>query len=179
VPGKPGLVVALTLAIVLVGSGARARAAAKAVDGVVNLNTATPEVLALLPGLGPAKIERILVYRRKRPFRTVDELVRIKGVGRRMVRALRPHLAVSGPTTATAIRSEPRSAAAALAALSKADAAARPPLTTAMPARAPPRAPAAAPGAHPVAHPAIRAPPRTPGIAAVPLAARGHCLRPP
>ncbi|HVR64047.1 MAG TPA: hypothetical protein VMU50_19245, partial [Polyangia bacterium] len=32
--------------------------------------------------------------------RTVDELVRIKGIGPKMVKQLRAHLAVSGPTTA-------------------------------------------------------------------------------
>jgi hypothetical protein len=54
----------------------------------------------MLPGIGPAKAQSILAYRKRRPFRTVDELVRIKGIGRRMVRQLRPHLAVTGPTTA-------------------------------------------------------------------------------
>lgn len=81
---------------------AAARAAGKAVDGAVNLNTAPPEVLGLLPGIGPAKAQSILAYRKKHPFRTVDELVRIKGIGRKMVRAWRAHLAVAGPTTATA-----------------------------------------------------------------------------
>lgn len=76
--------------------------AAKEVDGVVNLNTAPAAVLALLPGVGPAKADAIVGYRARRPFRTVDELVRIKGIGRKMVRRLRPHLAVSGPTTAAA-----------------------------------------------------------------------------
>jgi competence protein ComEA len=80
-----------------------ARAAGKAVDGAVNLNTAPPEVLALLPGIGPAKAQSIVVYRKKHPFRTVDELVRIKGVGHKMVRRLRAHLAVGGPTTATPV----------------------------------------------------------------------------
>ena len=75
--------------------------AAKGVNGVVNLNTAPAEVLALLPGVGPSKAAAILVYRGRRPFRTVDELVRIKGIGRKMVRRLRPHLAIAGPTTAT------------------------------------------------------------------------------
>jgi competence protein ComEA len=76
--------------------------AAKFVDGAVNLNTAPPEVLALLPGVGPSKAQAILAYRKRHPFRTVDELVRIKGIGRKMVRAWRAHLAVGGPTTAVA-----------------------------------------------------------------------------
>ena len=77
-----------------------AQAAGKDLDGVINLNTATPELLALLPGIGPSKARGILSYRARRPFRTVDELVRVKGIGRRMVRAMRAHLAVSGPSTA-------------------------------------------------------------------------------
>jgi competence ComEA-like helix-hairpin-helix protein len=78
-------------------------------SGVVNLNAATPEQLRLLPGVGPAKVGLILTYRRAHPFRTVDELVRIKGIGPKMVRHLRPHLAVSGPTTAEPTRSAPAS----------------------------------------------------------------------
>jgi competence ComEA-like helix-hairpin-helix protein len=144
--------------VILVLISARSFGAGKAVDGVVNLNTAPPEVLELLPGIGPAKVQSILAYRRRRPFRTVDELVRIKGIGRRMVRALRPHLAVSGPTTATAA---PRGSLTPL-----------PP-----PAPPPPR-----PVAKVCVAPAVRPPQRAPPAArasAVPLAARGHCLRPP
>jgi competence protein ComEA len=80
-----------------------ARAEGKRVEGVVNLNTAPPELLGLLPGVGPAKARGILVYRGRRAFRTVDELVRVKGIGRRMVRELRKHLAVAGPTTIRAL----------------------------------------------------------------------------
>src|SRR5262245_60209130 len=81
--------------------------AAKAVDGVININTAEVGVLGLLPGIGPAKAAQIVVYRKRRPFRTVDELVRIRGIGRKMVRQLRAHLAVAGPTTATGNRAPP------------------------------------------------------------------------
>ena len=96
------------LAWSLIGLGiAPAARAGKAVDGVVNLNTAPVEVLGLLPGIGPAKATEIVVYRKRRPFRTVDELVRIKGIGRKMVRRLRGHLAVAGPTTATVASGAP------------------------------------------------------------------------
>jgi competence ComEA-like helix-hairpin-helix protein len=95
------------LAVSISAAPALSRAAGKAVQGVVNLNTAPPATLELLPGVGPAKVQSILEYRRKHPFRTTDELVRIKGIGHKMVKRLRPHLAVNGPTTAEATRGSP------------------------------------------------------------------------
>jgi competence protein ComEA len=92
-------------AAVAIWLGQSAALAGKSVDGVVNLNTAPPEVLGLIPGIGPAKAAEIVRYRSKRSFKTVDELVRIRGIGRKMVRRLRGHLAVAGPTTATAAAS--------------------------------------------------------------------------
>jgi competence ComEA-like helix-hairpin-helix protein len=89
------------MAMALVCAPRLASAASKRLEGVVNLNTATADLLMLLPGLGPAKVETILLYRQRHPFRTVDELGRVKGIGRRMVKDLRPHLAVVGPSTAT------------------------------------------------------------------------------
>jgi competence protein ComEA len=84
----------------LISLSASPARAAKGVDGVVNINTADAGVLGLLPGIGPSKAAQIIVYRKRHPFRTVDELVRIRGIGRKMVRHLRVHLAVAGPTTA-------------------------------------------------------------------------------
>ncbi|HVT08804.1 MAG TPA: helix-hairpin-helix domain-containing protein, partial [Polyangia bacterium] len=100
--GDPLSFAAVSIAALAVAAAAAPAYAGKGVDGVVNLNTAPAAVLALLPGVGPAKAEAIVGYRSRRPFRTVDELVRIKGIGRKMVRRLRPHLAVAGPTTAAA-----------------------------------------------------------------------------
>jgi competence protein ComEA len=87
----------------LVGLAAAPARAAKGVDGVVNINTADAGVLGLLPGIGPSKAAQVVAYRKRHPFRTVDELVRIRGIGRKMVRHLRVHLAVAGPTTATGV----------------------------------------------------------------------------
>jgi competence ComEA-like helix-hairpin-helix protein len=77
-----------------------ARAEKTQLEGVINLNTAPPDELRLVPGIGPARVRNILAYRRNHPFRTVEELARIKGIGRKTVRRWRQHLAVSGPSTA-------------------------------------------------------------------------------
>ncbi|HEY4184325.1 MAG TPA: helix-hairpin-helix domain-containing protein [Polyangia bacterium] len=97
-PAARGLTTMVVVLLLL--APAQARAGGKAIDGVVNLNTAPPELLSTLPGVGPSKAQGILAYRARHPFRTVDELVRVKGIGRRMVRAMREHLAVAGPSTA-------------------------------------------------------------------------------
>lgn len=68
-------------------------------EGVVNINEATPEQLRLLPGIGAAMAKRIVAYRVKRRFRRPREIVRVRGIGRRTYRRLRPYLAVTGPTT--------------------------------------------------------------------------------
>ena len=105
----PPLRAVLTSLLILIALAPAARAG-KAVDGVVNLNSADAGVLGLLPGVGPAKAAQIVAYRKRHPFRTVDELVRIKGIGRKMVRAWRPHLAVTGPTTAKGMMVAPGAA---------------------------------------------------------------------
>jgi competence ComEA-like helix-hairpin-helix protein len=98
---------ALIAALFFIATTARA-APRRELEGVINLNTASGDELRLLSGVGPAKVESIIAYRTKHPFRTVDELVRIQGIGRKMVHRLRLHLAVSGPTTAQqVIRASP------------------------------------------------------------------------
>jgi competence protein ComEA len=100
------------LASVLLFALPAAAATKRELQGVVNINTASPDELQLLSGIGPAKVRSIVAYRTKHPFRTSEELVRIKGIGRKMFRRLRLHLAVSGPTTAQqVIRAEPDPAA--------------------------------------------------------------------
>jgi competence protein ComEA len=68
-------------------------------DGVVNLNQAPEEKLTLLPGIGPRKAQAILEHRRAHPFRRVDELVKVKGIGRKLFGRVRHYVTVSGPTT--------------------------------------------------------------------------------
>ncbi|MSP59057.1 MAG: helix-hairpin-helix domain-containing protein [Myxococcales bacterium] len=67
--------------------------------GVVNLNQADEVALELLPGIGPAKAKQILEHRKAHPFRKVEDLTRVKGIGRKTLAKLKPYLAVAGATT--------------------------------------------------------------------------------
>ena len=70
-------------------------------SGVVNLNDASTDQLELLPGVGPSRATAIVNYRKLHPFKHVEELQRIKGIGKKTFARLRPLLALSGPTTLT------------------------------------------------------------------------------
>jgi competence protein ComEA len=68
--------------------------------GVVNINTASAEELERLPSIGPSRARAILELRAKLShFQRVEQLLRVKGIGRATFRKLRPLLAVQGPTT--------------------------------------------------------------------------------
>ncbi len=67
-------------------------------DGVVNVNRASEAELRLLPGIGKKRAQLIIERRDKRPFASLDELARMKGM-KNLVRKLHAHLAVQGDTT--------------------------------------------------------------------------------
>jgi len=85
---------ALALALVTQFAGAVAAFAA------VNINTASKDELIALSGIGPAKAQAILDYRKANgPFKSVDDLKSVKGIGAKRLEKLRPELSV-GPVPA-------------------------------------------------------------------------------
>ena len=60
-------------------------------DFPININTATEEELVALPNIGPARAQSIIQFRIENgPFRTVDDLQKIRGIGPRIVEMLTP-----------------------------------------------------------------------------------------
>ncbi|MDM7924505.1 MAG: helix-hairpin-helix domain-containing protein [bacterium] len=61
----------------------------------VNLNSAGSAELVSVPGIGPVMAGRILAYRRESGrFRSVDELIRVRGIGPRTLEKIRPYLRI-------------------------------------------------------------------------------------
>ncbi|MGH9813860.1 MAG: ComEA family DNA-binding protein [Candidatus Acidiferrales bacterium] len=61
----------------------------------VNINTAAVEELAKLPGVGKSIAQRIVNHREKSgKFRTVEELLVIRGISRKKLEQLRPLITV-------------------------------------------------------------------------------------
>ncbi|MCB1631702.1 MAG: helix-hairpin-helix domain-containing protein [Pseudomonadales bacterium] len=62
----------------------------------VNINTADASTLAsALNGVGVKKAEAIVAYRDQHgPFKSVDELINVKGIGEKMLEQLRPQVSL-------------------------------------------------------------------------------------
>ncbi len=71
---------------------------AGALSGPVNINTATPEELAKLPGIGPKIAEEIVNYRKEHgAFKTIRDIVNVKGVGDKKYEAIQDKITVGTP----------------------------------------------------------------------------------
>jgi competence ComEA-like helix-hairpin-helix protein len=62
---------------------------------ITNLNTAKPQQLQLLPGIGPKMAERILEYRKiNRGFQTIEQIMDVKGIGQKKFAKMKSFLKV-------------------------------------------------------------------------------------
>jgi len=63
---------------------------------VVNINTASASDFEALPGIGAKTATRIVEYRQKNgPFKKVEELMNIRGIGEKNFLKLKPQLTVA------------------------------------------------------------------------------------
>jgi len=66
----------------------------------VNINQASATELARLPRVGAKLADRIVAHRNDHgPFKRVEDLMGVKGVGEKMFASLKPYLTTSGQTT--------------------------------------------------------------------------------
>jgi len=63
--------------------------------GTVNINRANLAQLQTLYGIGPTKAQEILKYRKAHgEFKSVDELVNVKGIGPKTLQKLKSHVSI-------------------------------------------------------------------------------------
>jgi competence protein ComEA len=88
VPGKAGT---------SVEQGKAGMGAVPGKSALLNINTADEAQLTTLKGIGPTKAKAITQYRQEHgPFKTVDDLKHVSGIGDKTLAALRPFITV-GP----------------------------------------------------------------------------------
>src|SRR5712675_1992814 len=72
----------------------------------ININTANSHELHQVPGIGPATAEKILQMRKSYgAFKSVDDLLSIRGIGKKRLEKMRKYLAVN---KSAAVKRNPR-----------------------------------------------------------------------
>jgi len=82
-------------AVLLAAVAAIPMSVAMAEEKLVNINSASAAQLAELKGIGSAKAEAIVAFRDKSgPFKSVDDLQQVSGIGEKLLAKLRPQVTV-------------------------------------------------------------------------------------
>lgn len=85
----------LVVLVTLLASTSFAAAPAAAATAPVDINAASVEQLEALDGIGAAKARAIVEFRDANgPFASVDDLVKVRGIGDKLLAALRPQVSV-------------------------------------------------------------------------------------
>jgi competence protein ComEA len=70
-------------------------------DGRIVLNLASAEDLRRLPGIGPTRARAIVELRQRlAKFRAVEDLMRVKGIGRKIIQRIKPGVVLDRPSEA-------------------------------------------------------------------------------
>ena len=88
--------IALSAAALGAQGGAPAAKTTAAAAALVNLNTATMDQLATIPGVGVKTAERIIAYRQKNGgFKKIEDLMNVSGVGEKSFLKMKPLITVA------------------------------------------------------------------------------------
>ena len=83
-------------------SGTRSAAKPQPAAATININTASVKELDTLPGIGAKTAALIVEYRQKNgPFKKIEELMNVRGVGEKSFLKLKPQLTVGTVPTVT------------------------------------------------------------------------------
>lgn len=85
--------VALAMALLVGGLGL---AAVQAQDEAtpININTADAATLMLLKGIGEAKAKAIIEYREAQPFETIEDIMKVSGIGEKTFENVKDRITV-------------------------------------------------------------------------------------
>src|SRR5437762_10048035 len=98
---SPSLRVLLCRWLILFLSAAASAGEKKPPAKPANINTANAEELQQVPGIGPATAEKILQMRKSYgAFKSVDDLLAIRGLGPKRLEKMRKYLTVGKPAAA-------------------------------------------------------------------------------
>jgi competence protein ComEA len=79
----------------LAAPASSAPAASSSAASPLDVNAASVEQLVGIPGIGKSLAQRIVDFRQKNgPFKSVDDLLKVQGIGEKSLEKLRPHLVV-------------------------------------------------------------------------------------
>lgn len=80
----------------------------------VDINTATPQQLEALKGIGPEKAKAIVDYRQKNgPFKTADDLMKVPGIKQGTYNKIKTEVSVGGKAAPAAASAPAKPAPAA------------------------------------------------------------------
>ena len=97
----------------------------------ININTANAEELQLVPGIGPVTAGKILQMRKSYgPFKSVDDLEAIRGIGKKRLDKMRKYLTVGKAAASKSAQPQTPPAKAAPPAVTEPVATSEPPFVT-------------------------------------------------
>ena len=82
------------------GKTAHAASQKTVLSGKININTASMEQLEMLPRIGTKTAQSIIEYRTQNgPFKMVETLANVKGIGEKTIKELGSYIVLEGDTT--------------------------------------------------------------------------------